>query len=81
MARRDEQRGGGRNRNAEDERDSEIVEKLVHINRVAATVKGGHRFSFAALMVVGSAPGGQGCCRWQSIWRKAGTAAFFPTLR
>ena len=57
MARRDEQRGGGRNRNNDDERDSEIVEKLVHINRVAATVKGGRRFSFAALMVVGDQKG------------------------
>jgi small subunit ribosomal protein S5 len=51
MARRDEQRGDRRNR--EEERDSDIVEKLVHINRVAATVKGGRRFSFAALMIVG----------------------------
>ena len=57
MARRDEQRGDRRNRNAEEERDSEIVEKLVHINRVAATVKGGRRFSFAALMVVGDQKG------------------------
>ncbi len=57
MARRDEQRGGGRNRNNDEERDSEIVEKLVHINRVAATVKGGRRFSFAALMVVGDQKG------------------------
>src|SRR4051794_25335768 len=56
MARRDEQRGDRRNRN-EDDRDSEIVEKLVHINRVAATVKGGRRFSFAALMVVGDQKG------------------------
>jgi small subunit ribosomal protein S5 len=56
MARRDEQRGDRRNRNDE-ERDSEIVEKLVHINRVAATVKGGRRFSFAALMVVGDQKG------------------------
>ena len=56
MARRDEQRGDRRNRN-EDERDSDIVEKLVHINRVAATVKGGRRFSFAALMVVGDQKG------------------------
>jgi small subunit ribosomal protein S5 len=55
MARRDEQRGGGRNR--EEERDSDIVEKLVHINRVAATVKGGRRFSFAALIVVGDGKG------------------------
>ena len=57
MARRDEQRGDRRNRSNEDERDSEIVEKLVHINRVAATVKGGRRFSFAALMVVGDQKG------------------------
>src|SRR5436190_5594178 len=56
MARRDEQRGDRRNRNDE-ERDSDIVEKLVHINRVAATVKGGRRFSFAALMVVGDQKG------------------------
>src|SRR6195952_887038 len=55
MARRDEQRGGGRGR--DEERDSDIVEKLVHINRVAATVKGGRRFSFAALMVVGDQKG------------------------
>jgi small subunit ribosomal protein S5 len=55
MARRDEQRGGGRGR--EEERDSDIVEKLVHINRVAATVKGGRRFSFAALMIVGDQKG------------------------
>ena len=40
-----------------EERDREIVEKLVHINRVAATVKGGRRFSFAALMVVGDGKG------------------------
>jgi small subunit ribosomal protein S5 len=40
-----------------EERDSEVVEKLVHINRVAATVKGGRRFSFAALMVVGDGKG------------------------
>src|SRR6187397_3283018 len=57
MARRDEQRGDRRNRSNEEERDNEIVEKLVHINRVAATVKGGRRFSFAALMVVGDQKG------------------------
>jgi small subunit ribosomal protein S5 len=55
MARREE-RGGDRRNNAA-EADSDIVEKLVHINRVAATVKGGRRFSFAALMVVGDQKG------------------------
>src|SRR6201996_9184073 len=61
MARGEQQRGDRRDRrdrNAPEERvDSEIVEKLVHINRVAATVKGGRRFSFAALMVVGDQKG------------------------
>jgi small subunit ribosomal protein S5 len=56
MARPNEERRG-RGRDREEERDSEIVEKLVHINRVAATVKGGRRFSFAALMVVGDQKG------------------------
>lgn len=65
MARGNEQRGEGggqrrgRDRGAsqEERADSDIVEKLVHINRVAATVKGGRRFSFAALMVVGDQKG------------------------
>jgi len=63
MARGEQQRGGGerrdrRDRNKPEERvESDIVEKLVHINRVAATVKGGRRFSFAALMVVGDQKG------------------------
>src|ERR1700743_2429403 len=61
MARGEQQRGDRRDRRdrnkPEESGDSEIVEKLVHINRVAATVKGGRRFSFAALMVVGAQKG------------------------
>ena len=51
-------REGGRERNRDrEERDSEFVDRLVHINRVAKTVKGGRRMAFAALVVVGDQKG------------------------
>ena len=52
------ERGRGRRREGgEDREQSEIIDKLVAINRVAKVVKGGKNFAFAALVVVGDQKG------------------------
>ena len=56
MAEQREQRGRDRDRNRE-EVDEGMVEKLVAVNRVSKTVKGGRQFTFTALTVVGDGNG------------------------
>ena len=51
MARRED------NRRKREEEENEFTDRLVHINRVAKTVKGGRNMSFAALVIVGDEKG------------------------
>jgi small subunit ribosomal protein S5 len=51
---------GGRSLFKQDSEETQFIDKVVHINRVAKVVKGGRRFSFSAIVVVGDGDGAVG---------------------
>jgi small subunit ribosomal protein S5 len=52
---------GGLSLFKQDKDENQLIDKVVYINRVAKVVKGGRRFSFSAIVVVGDGEGSVGC--------------------
>ncbi len=67
MAYNNDRRDNRRNR---DDEPQEFTEKVVSLNRVSKTVKGGRIFKFAALCVVGDGKGA-----WASAWARRARSA------